>query len=81
MVNHQERQRRRDLLLKWYYSHKTQRERSVERRLVCERCAITEDTFYKMLEGRTYIREERRKVINQIINRNLHPEFQHIFEI
>ena len=81
MVNHDERQRRREIFLRWYYSFKTQRERSVERRLVCERCKITEDTFYKMLEGRTYIREERRKEINKIMTRNIIPEFQKLFEI
>lgn len=69
MICKEEKQRRTQCLRKWYFS-RSRDKRSVMRRMVANRLAISSDNFYKMLEGRTYISDHRARVINEIENQN-----------
>ena len=69
MICKVEKQRRAQCLRKWYF-HRSWYDRSVARRHITSKLAISTDNFYKMLEGRTYISDHRAKAINEIANRN-----------
>lgn len=70
MISHTEKKRRADCLRRWYLHLRGNRARSIERRRINQKLAISNDNFYKMLEGRTYINDQRAKVINEVANRH-----------
>lgn len=70
MISYEEKKRRADCLRRWYFHLRSYKARSVERRRINQKLAINNDNFYKMLEGRTYISDQRAKVINEVANRH-----------
>ncbi len=70
MISPTEKKRRADCLRRWYLHLRGNRARSIERRRINQKLAISNDNFYKMLEGRTYINDQRAKVINEVANRH-----------
>lgn len=69
MINPTERQRRAELLRKWYYNLPTPQIKSQMKRkiMATSQYFINEDTFYQLLRGRTYISDTKYKQIVQAI--------------
>ena len=70
MISTIEKQRRAQCMRKWYFHLRGNRARSVERRRIMQRLAISRDSFYRMLEGRTYITDSHAQAINGVVNRH-----------
>jgi len=69
MINPTEKQRRAELLRKWYYNLPTPQIKSQMKRkiMVVSQYLINEETFYQLLRGRTYISDTKYKLIVQAI--------------
>lgn len=69
MINPTERQRRAELLRKWYYNLPTPQIKSQMKRkiMVVSQYLINEETFYQLLRGRTYVSDTKYKLIVQAI--------------
>lgn len=74
MVNKEEKKRRAKCLRKWYFSRSDNTERAICRRALKNRLGVREKCFYNMLEGITFISDERAQVINTVANRGVFPE-------
>ncbi len=74
MVNKEEKRRRAKCLQKWYRSRGDSGERALCRRALKNKLGISEKCFYNMLEGITFISNERAQVINTVANRGVFPE-------
>lgn len=70
MINHEEKERRKECLRKWYFRQRTPRDRSAARNLIVQKMGINHYRFYLMLEGRSYINDYRVKAINEVINKS-----------
>lgn len=68
MINHEEKERRKECLRKWYFRQRTPRDRSAARNLIVQKMGINHYRFYCMLEGRSYINDYRMRKINEVIN-------------
>ena len=69
MINPTERQRRAEMLRKWYYNLPTPQIKSQMKRkiMVVSQYLINEEIFYQLLRGRTYISDAKYKLIVQAI--------------
>lgn len=67
-IDQTERLRRANCLRRWYMTRGASRERGIYRRRITRHLQISDDRFYRLLEGRTYISDERAKKINSAAN-------------
>lgn len=67
MISYTERLKRADEFRKWYLNLPTPVIKSQQKRKIISSLMISEDCFYHLLRGRTYINPTKRQLIEQAV--------------